>query len=71
MMYFKLELINREESYNKIFSRSPNVGLMQAIKVRALLELLEYIGVMPLRLGTKVPCRAADEATQSGEAHGA
>lgn len=34
MMYFKLELINREECYNKIFARSPNVGVMQAIKVR-------------------------------------
>lgn len=32
-MYFKLELINREECYNKIFARSPNVGVMQAIKV--------------------------------------
>lgn len=33
-MYFKLELVNREESYNKIFSRSPNIGLMQAVKVK-------------------------------------
>ena len=28
MKFFKLELINREENYNKTFSRSPTVGVM-------------------------------------------
>jgi hypothetical protein len=32
MKFFKLELINREENFNKMFSRSPNVGVMQVIK---------------------------------------
>ena len=32
MKFFKLELINREENFNKMFSRSPNVGVMQVVK---------------------------------------
>lgn len=28
MKFYKLELINREESYNKMFGKSPNVGFM-------------------------------------------
>lgn len=28
MKYFKLELVNREENYNKTFGRQPLVGLM-------------------------------------------
>jgi len=26
--FFKLELINRESSYNKVFGASPNVGVL-------------------------------------------
>jgi len=32
MKFFKNELVNREDSYNKMFSASPNVGVMQVIK---------------------------------------
>lgn len=28
MEYFKMELLNREESYNKVFNRKPTVGVM-------------------------------------------
>ena len=32
MMYFKREMLNREENYNQKFGSSPNVGVMQVIK---------------------------------------
>ncbi|KAL3661621.1 hypothetical protein V7S43_013380 [Phytophthora oleae] len=32
MAYFKRELLNREEMYNKTFSRTPNVGMLQVLK---------------------------------------
>lgn len=32
MRFYKLELVNREESYNKTFGRSPQVGVMQVVK---------------------------------------
>jgi hypothetical protein len=32
MMYFKREMLNREESYNVKFNSKPNVGVMQVIK---------------------------------------
>lgn len=32
MMYFKREMLNREENYNAKFNRQPNVGVMQVIK---------------------------------------
>lgn len=32
MMYFKREMLNREESYNEKFNRQPNVGVMNVIK---------------------------------------
>ena len=32
MKYFKLELLNREESFNKMFNASPNVGVMNVVK---------------------------------------
>ena len=37
MKFYKLELINREESYNKMFGANPNVGVLNplATKVRA------------------------------------
>ena len=35
MKYFKLELLNREENFNKTFSRTPNVGVMQVVKPNA------------------------------------
>ncbi|GIQ81425.1 FAM184 family protein [Kipferlia bialata] len=32
MRFYKLELKNREENYNKTFSRRPNAGVMQVVK---------------------------------------
>jgi hypothetical protein len=32
MMYFKREMLNREDNYNQKFNRQPNVGVMQVIK---------------------------------------
>lgn len=32
MKFFKLELLNREENYNKMFNRQPTVGVMQVVK---------------------------------------
>jgi hypothetical protein len=33
MMYFKREMLNREENFNSKFGRQPNVGVMNPIKV--------------------------------------
>ena len=35
MQYFKLELVNRENNFNKVFARSPNVGLMNPLQPAA------------------------------------
>ncbi len=32
MKFFKLELINRENNYNKMFNANPNVGIMNPIE---------------------------------------
>jgi len=32
MKYFKLELMNREENFNKTFNRKPTVGVMTVVK---------------------------------------
>lgn len=34
MLYFKREMLNREENYNQKFNRSPNVGVMQVLKTK-------------------------------------
>lgn len=31
MKFFKLELINRENNYNKVFNANPNVGIMNPL----------------------------------------
>ncbi|KAL0213197.1 hypothetical protein RCL1_006823 [Eukaryota sp. TZLM3-RCL] len=33
MQFFKMELINREEGYNKVFNRNPNVGVVNPLSV--------------------------------------
>jgi len=33
MKKYKLDLINKEDTYNKVFSRTPNVGVLNPIKV--------------------------------------
>lgn len=32
MKYFKLELMNREENFNKTFNRKPTIGVMSVVK---------------------------------------
>ncbi len=32
MKFFKLELINRENNYNKMFNANPNVGIMNPME---------------------------------------
>lgn len=32
MKFFKLELINREDSFNKMFNANPNTGIMDPLK---------------------------------------
>ncbi len=32
MKFFKLELINRENNYNKVFNANPNVGVMNPLE---------------------------------------
>jgi predicted nucleic acid-binding Zn-ribbon protein len=34
MLYFKREMLNREESYNTKFNRTPNVGVMNVLKTK-------------------------------------
>ena len=34
MMYFKREMLNREENFNQKFGRSPVVGVMQVVKTK-------------------------------------
>lgn len=34
MLYFKREMLNREENYNQKFGRSPNVGVMNPLKTK-------------------------------------
>ncbi|KAJ0404055.1 hypothetical protein P43SY_004310 [Pythium insidiosum] len=38
MAYFKRELLNREEMYNKTFSRTPNVGVLNVLKPHVALQ---------------------------------
>uniref|UniRef100_K3WCF3 Uncharacterized protein n=1 Tax=Globisporangium ultimum (strain ATCC 200006 / CBS 805.95 / DAOM BR144) TaxID=431595 RepID=K3WCF3_GLOUD len=38
MVYFKRELLNREEMYNKTFARTPNVGVMNVLKPHVQLQ---------------------------------
>ncbi len=33
MKFYKLELINREDSYNKMFGANPNIGLVNPLGV--------------------------------------
>ena len=35
MQYFKLELVNRENNFNKVFARSPQVGLLDPRAAKA------------------------------------
>ncbi|TYZ65305.1 hypothetical protein PybrP1_002313 [[Pythium] brassicae (nom. inval.)] len=38
MAYFKRELLNREEMYNKMFARAPNVGVLNVLKPHVQLQ---------------------------------
>jgi hypothetical protein len=34
MKFYKLELINREDSYNKMFGTNPNVGVINPLAAK-------------------------------------
>jgi len=44
MIYFKRELLNREENFNSKFSRQPTVGVMQVIKPKEEKEAGKGVG---------------------------
>lgn len=44
MKFYKLELINREENYNKVFGNFPNVGVMNPLAKR---KTESRIGAIP------------------------
>ena len=41
--FFKLELINREQSYNQMFNASPNVGVMNPLGANQRVNLSLFI----------------------------
>lgn len=52
MAYFKRELLNREEMYNKTFARTPNVGVMNVLKPHVQLQAqMQMQGAAALGLG--------------------
>ena len=60
MKFYKLELINREESYNKMFGANPNVGVLNplATKVRALTRSLFRVLIVGVSLSRRRRRRA-------------
>lgn len=80
MVYFKRELLNREEMYNKTFARTPNVGVMNVLKphVQLQAQMQNGVGGAGLSLGnnnnsssnmapqTKRKTKPAKGAAQSG-----
>ena len=54
MKYFKLELRNREQNFNKTFGAGPNVGVMQPLgAMRTAVNVGQAVGKM--QKGTKLP----------------
>ncbi|KDO24593.1 hypothetical protein SPRG_10124 [Saprolegnia parasitica CBS 223.65] len=47
MAYIKRELLNREDTYNKTFGRSPNVGVLQVLKPTTLTATPPSLGPPP------------------------
>ena len=41
--YYKLELVNREENFNKVFSNSPKVGLFQSGAYKGVICSLAFL----------------------------
>jgi len=66
MKFYKLELINREHSYNTMFGTNPNVGIMNPLgaKVNAInsknLVSQKDIGAKKQRIWQKLICSRAD-----------
>ncbi|KAG7396359.1 hypothetical protein PHYBOEH_002442 [Phytophthora boehmeriae] len=48
MAYFKRELLNREEMYNKTFARAPNVGMLQVLKPHVQMQQQLQQSPMPM-----------------------
>lgn len=47
MKFYKLELINREQSYNAMFGANPNVGLIQQVVPNMQLKKQNPVSAMP------------------------
>lgn len=47
MKFYKLELINREESYNQMFGSTPNVGVMNPLQGKPGMVQQKTAGQMP------------------------
>ena len=47
MKFYKLELINREQSYNAMFGANPNVGLIQQVAPSMQLKKQNPVSGMP------------------------
>lgn len=47
MKFFKLELINREQNYNKIFNANPHIGVLNPLENKVIIsfkfDLLKFI----------------------------
>lgn len=40
MKFFKLELINRENNYNKMFNATPNIGTLNVLENKVYIQYL-------------------------------
>ncbi|KAH7487958.1 Protein FAM184A [Phytophthora ramorum] len=60
MAYFKRELLNREEMYNKTFARTPNVGMLQVLKPHV--QMQQSLNPMPNPMHATPPPRSRGKA---------
>jgi len=40
LKFFKLELINRENNYNKMFNANPNIGILDPFEAKTVINIL-------------------------------
>lgn len=51
MKFYKLELINREDSYNKMFGTNPNVGVINPLGAKPQTGKQSMVGGMGMGIG--------------------
>ena len=51
MKFYKLELINREDSYNKMFGTNPNVGVLNPLGQKTQPQKTQGMGVGGMGIG--------------------